>query len=620
MNRKKLLCVLLAAVMLLGLISCGKKDAADTDPNLMKLGSYELRYKSACIMEDYDGNDAVVLTLDFTNNTKMSDTYLLSIIETATQNGQELETATIYLSEDSFDTVIDSQYTEIAPGETIEIKSAFVMADAANDIEVTFEELFGDDKGTITVDPVDLVRETPGGSTEKPVDSGMEQPADGGASDTLLDWWNGDWYGWWTIYGCSDGYVDYEDQWWDAGATIDISSDYTGQLTLWDELRDKSSPLAEVGVTLSEDGTTEYGTLISEDGYFMDVAMEEWGWTIDPSMTEYPDMINIWGYYDNGTDYFSYDIYLRPWGTYWDDMYEEDLPYYYDSWYLPLIEAGEPMPNVIGEGTLDTGATAAASGDIPGGDGIITDEQVYKGWVYMSEVAKDIFNTTYEELVDYFGVEGQFVEESYSDVYEANMRYYKWVSSENPNNFLYVNFLEEEPGVYEISAFNTSGISGSEAVEQYLDIVKAEAAEADRAAAANAVMEDFSMEVKDPITDNVIRISTVLPESGWSSKKDIIVENEDPDAFGAGTITFKLRESMEKLESSKDSYKNFQEIEDRVIGGITFKGRTYEYIGYDWIEYVAQIDDGRFLSVGLTDLDCFPGTMPDIILNSMQFQ
>ena len=160
----------------------------------------------------------------------------------------------------------------------IEIKSAFVMADAANDIEVTFEELFGDDKGTITVDPVDLVRETPGGSTEKPVDSGMEQPADGGASDTLLDWWNGDWYGWWTIYGCSDGYVDYEDQWWDAGATIDISSDYTGQLTLWDELRDKSSPLAEVGVTLSEDGTTEYGTLISEDGYFMDVAMEEWGW------------------------------------------------------------------------------------------------------------------------------------------------------------------------------------------------------------------------------------------------------------------------------------------------------------------------------------------------------
>ena len=75
------------------------------------------------------------------------------------------------------------------------------------------------------------------------------------------------------------------------------------------------------------------------------------------------------------------------------------------------------------------------------------------------------------------------------------------------------------------------------------------------------------------------------------------MENEDPDAFGAGTIVFKLRESMEKLESNKDSYKNFQEGEDRVIGGITFKCRTYEYIRLRLIEYVAQIDDGRFLSV-----------------------
>lgn len=242
------------------------------------------------------------------------------------------------------------------------------------------------------------------------------------------------------------------------------------------------------------------------------------------------------------------------------------------------------------------------------------------GYVYMKEVAKDLFHTTYEELAAYFGVEGQFVEEYYSDVYEANMRFYKWISSENSNHFIYVNFLEEEPGVYRISAYNTSGFSGSEAIDKYLEIVKAEAAEQDKVAAANAVMKDFSIEVKDPMTDNVIKISTVLPESGWSSKKATIVENEDPDAFGAGTIVFKLRESMEKLESNKDSYKNFQEGEDRVIGGITFKCRTYEYIGYDWIEYVAQIDDGRFLSVGLTDLDCVPGTMPDIILSNMKFQ
>ena len=43
-------------------------------------------------------------------------------------------------------------------------------------------------------------------------------------------------------------------------------------------------------------------------------------------------------------------------------------------------------------------------------------------------------------------------------------------------------------------------------------------------------------------------------------------------------------------------------------------------IGYDWIEYVAQIDDTRALSIGLIDLECVPGTMPDIILNNMKFQ
>ena len=28
-------------------------------------------------------------------------------------------------------------------------------------------------------------------------------------------------------------------------------------------------------------------------------------------------MIHIDGYYENGDDEFYYDIYLRPWGTYW---------------------------------------------------------------------------------------------------------------------------------------------------------------------------------------------------------------------------------------------------------------------------------------------------------------
>ena len=117
-----------------------------------------------------------------------------------------------------------------------------------------------------------------------------------------------------------------------------------------------------------------------------------------------------------------------------------------------------------------------------------------------------------------------------------------------------------------------------------------------------------------------VTITTTIPESGWSSTKDSLVENEDPTAFGAGEIVFTVRDSVEKFDNNKSSFKNYQDIEDRVIGGITFKGRTYEYIGYSWIEYVAQIDEGRALSIGLAKMDCFPGTAPDIILNNMQFK
>lgn len=73
-TKTKLLCLLLAALMLLSLTACGKNkestDKALADSNLLKLGDYELLYKGACIMEDSDGNDAVVLTLDFTTTAR----------------------------------------------------------------------------------------------------------------------------------------------------------------------------------------------------------------------------------------------------------------------------------------------------------------------------------------------------------------------------------------------------------------------------------------------------------------------------------------------------------------------------------------------------------------------
>ena len=136
-------------------------------------------------------------------------------------------------------------------------------------------------------------------------------------------------------------------------------------------------------------------------------------------------------------------------------------------------------------------------------------------------------------------------------------------------------------------------------------------------------MQDFSVEVTQFAKDDVkVKIMTKIPVSGWSydEGKRCLVENDDPTAFGAGAIQFEVRENVEKFDYYKDSFENYQDMEDRVIGGITFRGRTYRNIGYDWIQYIAQLDDGRALSIGLRDMDCVPGTMPDIILNNMTFQ
>ena len=344
MKRTKLLCVFLAVMLLPALTAYGKDKTADSDlhemedSNLLEIGEYELHYKGASIMEDSDGNDALILTLDFTNNSKDASSYVWSISETVMQNGAELAVATVFTDSDSYDTVIEGQFTDVAPGGTLELCTAYVLTDTTSKVEVTFEEAFGDKSGKITVDPSILSRKSAGAGTVQ----------SDGTGTAMLDWWNGDWYGWWTMTGCSGYYEDMEGAWWDICGTIDIGEDGMGIVTLWDEDYTKSESMVSASVSLSDDGTSIYGTMTSEGGSFTDIALEHGDWIVDPGLVDYGDMIHIDGDYENGEDTFHYDIVLRPWGTYWVDVDEEELPNLYNDWYLPLIDADEPMPDSIG--------------------------------------------------------------------------------------------------------------------------------------------------------------------------------------------------------------------------------------------------------------------------------
>ena len=581
---KKILSLALALMMLLALGACGSKGGGTSDdPNLGKYIGAEFSGDGSqwfLLDEIYDEGESYI-------ELKSGGKGVFCLGGDATDIKWELKSdGSLKLTRDS-------------------LESSGTLQDGV----ITLTDLWG---SAVTVT---FIKGDGASSTEK-------------TDNALLDWWNGDWYGWWKMTGCAGDYEEMEGAWWDICGTIDIGSDMTGIVRLWDEDYSRDSLMAKVNVSLSTSGTGEHGTLMSEDGQFTDVYLEHADWIVDPGLMDFEDLIRIDGYYENGDDEFYYEIYLRPWGIEWDDVDADSLPSRYEDWYLPLIRAGKPMPDAIGAGVPtdggDTGiAASSTNSNAPGGTGLVTEEQVQKGYVWMSEVASNIFQTTYEEMVDYFGVEGEFVKEEYSDHMKLNYRYYKWISEDDPNHFVYVNFAEEEPGVFTVSAFNSSGFSASEAADQYLDTVKAEAAEANKASTANAEMKDFSETIAQFAHDEVsVKITTKIPTSGWSfdEGKRCLVENDDPTAFGAGAIRFEVDAKVEDFDYYKDKFENYQDIADRKIGGITFHGRTYKYIGYDWIEYVAQIDDSRALSIGLTDMDCVPGTAPDVILSSMTIQ
>lgn len=172
-------------------------------------------------------------------------------------------------------------------------------------------------------------------------------------------WWDGDWYGWWTVYDASGKYSDYIAHAWDVCGTIDMTDNNTAEVTLWDEDMDPPT-IANASVRFGE-GLTDKGRMVSADGKFYNYSFGEGAWQVDPAAEDcggFDDLIVIHDRYyasSSSEDWLEYYIFLRPWGTRWEDIASGDtsgmlypgdmMPLNYSEWYLPLIEDGQPMPD-----------------------------------------------------------------------------------------------------------------------------------------------------------------------------------------------------------------------------------------------------------------------------------
>ena len=149
---------------------------------------------------------------------------------------------------------------------------------------------------------------------------------------------SGDWYGWWRMYDTSGDWAHMYGYWWDCCAEVK-----DGRMLLWDEDLPKDNYLAKAELSIRG------GDIRCLGGSFLDRKLKSGSWDITLSEDSCGTLMTISGKYDAvGKGGFSYEIYLRPWGSKWPEDDEDKLPYYYNDWYLPLIEAGKDMPDTIG--------------------------------------------------------------------------------------------------------------------------------------------------------------------------------------------------------------------------------------------------------------------------------
>ena len=152
-----------------------------------------------------------------------------------------------------------------------------------------------------------------------------------------------EWYGWWRMFNTSGDWAHMYGYYWDCCAEIRQEDDSL-RLQLWDE--DISKYIGLSSARLRE----EDGALKCAAGAFLDREIEPGDWRITRTQDDCGVLLHIEGsYVAVGKGGFQYEIFLRPWGSRWPGS-EDEKPYHYENWYLPLIDAGVKMPDEIGKG------------------------------------------------------------------------------------------------------------------------------------------------------------------------------------------------------------------------------------------------------------------------------
>lgn len=148
----------------------------------------------------------------------------------------------------------------------------------------------------------------------------------------------GGWYGYWSVSDGSGNWKRIEGKCYDCCAKV-LHEESGLVLLLWDEDMPMDNYLAKLKFKETE------GRYRCTGGDFLGVAAVPEDIQLQLRSRE-GTVLQIGGICDDPvTSCFSYIVFLRPWGDPWPDTGRR--PVYYESWYLPKIEAGDSMPDHI---------------------------------------------------------------------------------------------------------------------------------------------------------------------------------------------------------------------------------------------------------------------------------
>ena len=120
------------------------------------LGDHHVEITGASLTKSYDDRPVIVVTYAWTNNSEDTTSAMVALLETAYQDGIELDSA-IILNDSSYD--LTSSTKNIRPGTTIDIQNAYYLDSETSTVEFEISELFSflsDDSITATFDPSSL--------------------------------------------------------------------------------------------------------------------------------------------------------------------------------------------------------------------------------------------------------------------------------------------------------------------------------------------------------------------------------------------------------------------------------------------------------------------------------